>query len=75
MSSLEVPVDVITIIAEHLSGLYAFGTLASLHLANHAVRQETLPVLHETVLMDNVENLPYYRDGTQVNLVGFRYTK
>jgi hypothetical protein len=75
MSPPDLSVDVITVIAEHLAGLYAFGTLASLHLANHAVRQETLPVLYETVLMDDVEKLPYYKDGTQVNPVGFRYTK
>ena len=71
----ELSLDAIAVIAECLAGDHAFGSLASLHLANHAVREETMPVLFETVLMDKVENLPYHEDGTGVNPVGFRYTK
>lgn len=75
MSPPDLSLAVITVIAECLAGNHAFETLASLHLASHAVRKETMPVMYETVLMDNVVNLPYYKDGTQINPTGFRYTK
>jgi hypothetical protein len=45
-------------------------------LTSHAVRDETLPVLYETVLFDNVKNLPYYGGGGKIKKsMGFKYTR
>jgi hypothetical protein len=63
MSCPDLPLDVFYVIACHLAGSYAFGTLAALHLANHDVAETVLPILYETVLMDNLANLPYRQDG------------
>jgi hypothetical protein len=52
------PLDVIYVVACHLAGSYAFGTLASLHLTNHDVAETVLPVLYEAVLVDNENNVP-----------------
>jgi hypothetical protein len=38
--------------------MFAFGTLAALHLANHDVAETVLPVLYETVLSDNMTRPP-----------------
>lgn len=48
----DLPLDVFVIIAEFLAGAFAFSTLASLNIANHGVRDETTPVLNETVMFD-----------------------
>lgn len=39
-------------ISEFLIGNFAFGTAANLNLTCHAVREETLPVLYETLCLD-----------------------
>jgi hypothetical protein len=57
--------------------MFAFGTLAALHLANHDVAETVLPVLYETVLSDNMTRPPsvirgedeYQKDALR------RYTK
>jgi hypothetical protein len=58
----ELPLDVLYVVACHLAGTHAFGSLANLHLANHDVAETVLPVLYETLLMDNEENLPFVED-------------
>jgi hypothetical protein len=69
------PYDVIYVIACHLAGIYAFGTLANLHIVSHHVADTVLPVLYETVLMDNAEKMPFPEDGQPDNPARFRYTK
>lgn len=69
------PYEIFSIIAEFLAGAHAFGTLANLAVASHMMRMETMPVLYETVLLDNIENLEYYRDWTFTLPLGFKYTK
>lgn len=69
------PYEVFGIIADYLAGSHAFGTLANLNIVNHLMRMETLLVLYETVLLDNIENLEYYRDWTLTLPLGFKYTK
>lgn len=69
------PYETFTIIAEFLAGSGAFGTLANLNVADRVMRMETLPVLYETVLLDNVEKLEYYKDWTFTLPLGFKYTK
>jgi hypothetical protein len=71
----DVSASIINTIAEFLAGSNALGTLASLHLANHAIRDATLPILYETVLMDDVERLEYYKDGLVNVPKGFQNTK
>lgn len=62
--------------AECLAGDHALGSLANLNLADHRIRDETLPVLYETLFMDNIHNLPYYKDRVDLpNVEAFRYTK
>lgn len=75
MSPPDLPLDVIIVVSQFLAGCYAFGSLAALHLADHNVRDATLSVLYETVLMNNFEHLPYYKTGTEVNPEGFRFTR
>lgn len=48
----DLPLDIYGAIAEFLAGAFAFGTLASLNVANHLIRDETTPVLYETLIMD-----------------------
>jgi hypothetical protein len=54
----DLPLDVIYVIGCHLAGIHAFGTLASLHLANHAVAETVLPVLYETLFLTNLRRIP-----------------
>jgi hypothetical protein len=63
MTCPDLPLDVFYVIACHLAGSYAFGTLAALHLANHDVAETVLPVLYETILRDNKENILFLEDG------------
>jgi hypothetical protein len=51
----DVPLDVVYVVSCHLAGMNAFGTLASLHLANHHVAETLLPVLYETLLLDDIK--------------------
>jgi hypothetical protein len=68
----DLPLDAIYVVGCHLAGMYAFGTLASLHIASHDVAETILPVLYETVLADN--KLPVL--GGQLGSPDrFRYTK
>jgi hypothetical protein len=69
------PYEIFSIIAEFLAGAHAFGTLANLNVANHMMRMETMPILYETVLLDNIEKLEYYKDWTFTLPLGFKYTK
>ncbi|KAJ9091793.1 hypothetical protein QFC21_007096 [Naganishia friedmannii] len=57
MPQAVIPVEMYSVIAEILAGDQAFGTLANLNLANHAIRDETLPVLFETLLFDDYVTL------------------
>lgn len=50
---LGLPLELIGIVGEFLSGSYHFGTLAKLNRTCKAVRTETLPVLYETLTWDN----------------------
>jgi hypothetical protein len=52
------PTDVLVIVVEFLAGDHAFGTLANLSLADRDIRDETLPVLYETVTLDNPRTAP-----------------
>jgi hypothetical protein len=71
----DLPLDVLYVISCHLAGIHAFGTLASLHLANHDVADTVLPVLYETLLVDNEENLPKLDDEPGDLSNRFKYTK
>lgn len=51
--TLRLPVDVIGVVAECLSGSYSYGTLAALNRTCKLVRAQTLPILFETVVWDN----------------------
>ncbi|KAJ9118533.1 hypothetical protein QFC22_003752 [Naganishia vaughanmartiniae] len=46
------PTELFVVIAECLAGDQSFGSLASLNLSSHAIREETLPVLFETLTFD-----------------------
>lgn len=59
----DLPLDLIYVVSCHLAGLFAFGTLASLRLTNHAVAETVLPVLYETVLVDHMQRMPSTKDG------------
>lgn len=63
--NIDIPLDVFGVMSEFLAGDNAVGTLASLNLANRAIREETLPVLYETVLLDNVTNLRIMEVGAK----------
>jgi hypothetical protein len=69
------PLDVLYVVACHLAGIHAFGTLASLYIANHDVAGTVLPVLYETLLIDNEEKLPIVNDKNGSCLDRFKYTK
>jgi hypothetical protein len=47
------PTELIVTIAEFLAGSFAFGSLAQLNLTSHAIYEETLPVLYETMTWDH----------------------
>jgi hypothetical protein len=70
----QLPVELIGVIAEHLIGGHAFGTVASLNLASKAIRRETLPVLYETLLLEHCKGLEYYRSGGAFS-EGLKFTK
>jgi hypothetical protein len=63
------------VVAEFLAGAHCFGTLANLNIASHNVHDQTLPVLYETLLLDDFGNLRHYRKRDCPVPVGFRYTK
>jgi hypothetical protein len=71
----ELSLDVIYVIACYLAGDHAFGTLAALHLANHDVAETVLPVLYETVLMDNDHNMPVAEEKVSGFPNRFTHTK
>jgi hypothetical protein len=60
------------VIGEILIGDFAFCTAANLNLASHAIRQETLPVLYETVHHKYVESK--VQPSVEFS-PGYRYTK
>jgi hypothetical protein len=62
----DLPLEVITIVAQFLAGDHAFATLAALHASNHALKQETSPILYETLFLDNKDNMsPYFQDSSE----------
>jgi hypothetical protein len=63
------------VVAEFLAGAHAFGTLASLNIASHNVHELTLPILYETLLLDDFENLTYYRERNCSIPAGCLYTR
>lgn len=73
---MELPTDLVIVIAELLAGAYAFGSLANLNLASREIRTETLPILFETVTLDNGYDLcAMIKEGRQDMAAAFRYTK
>jgi hypothetical protein len=74
MHQIHLPLNILYLVACHLAGDHAFGTLAALHLANHSVAGAVLPVLYETLLMDGEDNMPY-RDHEQTLPDRFSHTK
>lgn len=69
------PLKAIYVVGCHLAGMYAFGTLANLHIASHEVADTVLPVLYETVLADNREKIPFLGSGQHGSRNRFRHTK
>lgn len=59
----DLPLDVYGIIAEFLAGSFVFGTLANINVASRLIQEETLPVLYETLLIDDEEKWPQSEDG------------
>lgn len=70
---LRLPLKLIATIAEFLIGDFAFGTAANLNVTSQAVREETLPVLYETLCLDRM-NADVYLLREESN-PGFKYTK
>lgn len=76
MTVPDLPLDVIYVVACHLAGSFAFGTLAALHLASRHVAETIVPVLYETVLADNMDRLPpETNERYDAGEHPFRYTK
>jgi hypothetical protein len=77
MPVLDLPLDVIWVIGGHLAGMHAFGTLAALHLVSHDVAETVLPILYETVILDDMDrplsNIDQASEGQKAALQ--RYTK
>jgi hypothetical protein len=73
----DLPLDVLYVISCHLAGMFAFGTLAALHIANHDVAETVEPVLYETVLIDKMRQLPFEQGcgGERQKQALRRYTK
>lgn len=67
----EIPLDVLGVVAEFVAGAHCFGTLANLNIANHDLHDQTLPVLSETLLLDDFGNLRHYRNETVLFPSGF----
>ncbi|KAJ9092584.1 hypothetical protein QFC19_008692 [Naganishia cerealis] len=73
--------DILITICEFLAGDLAFGTIADVNVANHAVHTDTLSILYETVLFDELSRI-YGEDGFPSSLLeevlqggAFRSTK
>jgi hypothetical protein len=71
----DLPADVFGVIAEFLAGSFAFGTLASLNVISKSIRDETLPVLYETFLMDDDDKLKYHQWKKYGSPRGLKYVK
>jgi hypothetical protein len=69
--TVDITTDVLSVVAEHLAGINAHRTLANLNIASHVVRDEMLPVLYETVMMDNLSKLACFIKPSK----GIKYTK
>lgn len=67
--------DVLGVVAEFLAGAHAFGTLASLNIASHDVHELTLPILYETLLLDDFGSLAHCRERNCPIPAGFLYTR
>jgi hypothetical protein len=64
------------VIADFLIGDFAFGTTANLNLASRLVRDETLPVLYETVYRKLEDDLIAFNVRPPVEYSrGYQYTK
>lgn len=68
---LDIPHDVISVVAGHLAGDNALKTLANLNIASQGVRDETLTILYEAVMMDNLSELSCFTKPSK----GIQYTK
>lgn len=51
--------ELLVTVTEFLVGDFAFGTAANLNVTSQAVRQETLPILYETLCLDRVNPKTY----------------
>jgi hypothetical protein len=73
----DLPLDVIYVIGCHLAGIHAFGSLAALHLTNHDVAETVLPILYETVILDDMDRpLLNVNEASEGQKAAFqRYTK
>ncbi|KAJ9091790.1 hypothetical protein QFC21_007093 [Naganishia friedmannii] len=69
------PTEIYGIIGQFLAGDAAFGTLASLNTANHSIRDETLPMLYETVCFKSVSDIPECSSDQYLLPERFRHTK
>jgi hypothetical protein len=62
---------VFAVVVEFLVDQHAFGTAASLNRTSHSVHNETLPVLYETLILDDPDRIKM--EGQPP--VGLQYTK
>jgi hypothetical protein len=69
------PTELIVTIAEFLAGSFAFGSLAQLNLASHAIHEETLPVLYETMTWDHKPERHWWDDHEVELPKAWRYCK
>lgn len=70
-TSRSLPAEVLAVVAEFLVGQHAFGTAASLNRTSHSVQDETLPVLYETLILDDPDRIKMKGKLS----VGLQYTK
>jgi hypothetical protein len=67
--------ELLVIVAEFLVGDFAFGTAANLNVTSQAVRQETLPILYETLCLDRVNPKTYLLKKRKKVIAGLEHTK
>lgn len=70
---LQLPTELIVIIAEFLAGSFAYESLANLNVATRAIWEETLPVLYETVVWET-ERRWWIHEGGYIPR-GWSYTR
>lgn len=71
----DLPTEIIVLVGQFLAGNHAFGTLAALHTTSHALKEETTPILYETLFLDNKDNMPFYFQDAGVEKKMIKYAK